>query len=66
MYRQDMLLYLDKKLAGLMKGLQPSEMLNMMHPELYEWKHPPGIRYLLGELPPAIRRLTNERLGRAA
>ncbi|NEV01810.1 class I SAM-dependent methyltransferase [Bradyrhizobium uaiense] len=65
-YRQNMLLYVSKQLAGTMKGLQPSEMLNVMHPELYGWKHPPGIRYLLGELPLAIRRLANRRLGRAA
>lgn len=65
-YRQNMLLYVSKRFSGSMKGLQTSEMLNVMHPELYGWKHPPGIRYLLGELPPAIRRLANRRLGRAA
>ncbi|VIO76110.1 hypothetical protein CI1B_62410 [Bradyrhizobium ivorense] len=65
-YRQNMLFYVSKKLASTMKGLQPSEMLNVMHPELYGWKHPPGIRYLLRELPPAIKRLANRRLGRAA
>lgn len=64
-YRQNMLLYVNNQLAGTMKGLQPSEMLNVMHPEMYGYRYPPGIRYLLGELPPAIRRLARRRIGRA-
>jgi hypothetical protein len=61
-YRQNALLYVSDEASYLVDKYPECTMVSIMHPELYENKHPYGFRRLLGELPSAAIRAFRTRI----
>lgn len=55
-YRQNLILYVKREKASIMGGLTPARMLNVMHPDLFGWRHKASVQYLLVELRQAVKR----------